>query len=113
MNERVKKVRKTLKISQEEFGNKLGVTKASISRIESGINNVTEQMAKSICHEYKVDYLWLTKGIGDMFIDIADTLLDQLVVQYELTLEETELLKDFLSLDKNERNVLMKFLRRS
>lgn len=69
MNERIKLIRKTLKLSQEDFGARLGVTKAAISRLESGINKLTEQMAKAICREFNVDYFWLTEGTGGMFVD--------------------------------------------
>ena len=60
MNERLNLLRKTLNISQEEFGKRLGVTGASISRLEKGERNITEQMIKSICREFNVDYIWLT-----------------------------------------------------
>ena len=70
LNKRLKLIRKTLHLNQEEFGNRLGVTKASISRLESGINNLTEQMIKLICKEFNVDYLWLTTGQGKMFADV-------------------------------------------
>jgi transcriptional regulator with XRE-family HTH domain len=67
LNERVKLIRKTLKLKQDEFGNRLGVTKASISRLEAGINNLTDQMVKSICREFDVNENWLRNGSGDMF----------------------------------------------
>lgn len=67
MNERVKELRKYLKLSQEQFGSKIGVGKSAISYIESGRSNLTEQTALSICREYNVDYLWLTTGEGEMF----------------------------------------------
>ena len=44
MNERVREVRKKLGLTLEKFGSQLGVSKVAISRIENGINNVTEQM---------------------------------------------------------------------
>lgn len=47
MNERIKLLRKTfLKLNQENFGKRLGVTNAAISKIEAGINQVTDQMVK-------------------------------------------------------------------
>lgn len=67
--ERVKEVRKSENINMtlEKFGEKLGVTKQTVSRIENGVNNLTEQMIKSICREFNVDYIWLTTGNGEMF----------------------------------------------
>ncbi|MDR0949280.1 MAG: helix-turn-helix domain-containing protein [Lachnospiraceae bacterium] len=67
--ERVKDVRKKLGLTLEQFGKKLGVGKTAVSKIEKGENNLTEQMTKSICREYGVDYIWLTTGEGEMFID--------------------------------------------
>ena len=46
--ERVKEIRKSLDLTLEKFGEKLGVTKTTISRIEKGVNNLTDQMTKSI-----------------------------------------------------------------
>lgn len=69
LNERLKQIRKALNLSQEEFGKHLGVTKASISRLEAGINNVTDQMTKSICREYNIDFHWFTTGEGEMFAE--------------------------------------------
>ena len=54
--ERVKEIRKTLDLTMEKFGEKLGVGKTAISNIESGNRNLTEQMSKSICREYNVNY---------------------------------------------------------
>lgn len=46
---RVKEIRKALGLTLDEFGGKLGVTKQTISRIENGVNGLTDQMIKSIC----------------------------------------------------------------
>lgn len=69
--ERVKAVRMSseVNLTLEKFGNRLGVSKASISNIENGNRNLTEQMTKSICREFGVDYIWLTSGEGKMFVD--------------------------------------------
>lgn len=70
MNEKIRTIRKTLDLSMEKFGDRLGVTKATISRIENG-GNVTEQMEKSICREFNIDPHWLKTGEGDMFRQIS------------------------------------------
>lgn len=70
MNERIKELRVSLGLSQEDFGAKIGLkSKASVSKIEKGINGTTEQTLRSICREYGASYLWLTEGIGPMFED--------------------------------------------
>lgn len=67
--ERVKQIRKSIGLTMEKFGERLGVTKTAISLIESGKNNVTDANIRSICREFKVDYIWLTTGEGEMFLD--------------------------------------------
>lgn len=68
MNERIKKVRKTLKLTQEQFGKIIGVTGAACSTIESGKNNPSIQTIKSICREFDVNEAWLLTGEGEMFL---------------------------------------------
>ena len=70
MNERVKEIRKKLGLTLDKFGERLGVGKAALSRIENGSNGVTEQMLKSICREFNVSEEWLRNGTGEMFIEL-------------------------------------------
>lgn len=65
MKERLREVRKSLNMSMEEFGGRLGVTRSAISRLEAGRSNLTEQMIKSICREFNVSYIWLKDGVGE------------------------------------------------
>lgn len=77
-NERVKEIRKTLSLTLEKFGERIGVTRGSMSNIENGNRNLTEQMTKSICREFSVDYMWLTTGEGEMFIDTDDDFIERI-----------------------------------
>ena len=76
--ERIREVRNTLGLTLEKFGDRLGVTKVAISNIEKGNRNLTEQMTKSICREFSVDYMWLTTGEGEMFIDTDDDFIERI-----------------------------------
>ena len=76
--ERVKEIRKSLNLTLEKFGEKLGVGKTAISNIEKGSRNLTEQMTKSICREYGVDYIWLTTGEGEMFVETDDDFMERI-----------------------------------
>lgn len=71
INERVKQLRKSLGLSGEKFGERLGVKRNTVSQLESGTNNLTDQMFKAICREYNVNPDWLRDGSGDMFVQLS------------------------------------------
>lgn len=102
--ERIREVRKELKLTLEKFGDKLGVGKGAISAIENETRNLTEQMAKSICREYNVNYDWLLDGDGEMFSDLPKTVLDELCVQYELDDLDRFIVELYVGLPKNVRD---------
>ncbi len=110
ISDRVKELRKTLNLSQEAFGNKLGITKASVSRIENGVFNLTSQLSKLICKEFNVDYFWLTEGTGEMFIKVPETLLDKLASQYNLSDKGRIILKTYLNASEEQQDALENFL---
>ena len=114
INERVKEVRKSLGLTLDKFGQPLGLKKSGLSLIENGINNVSEQLIKSICREYSVDENWLRTGNGDKMFVLE---LDEDAILVESLLNDVdnpvyELIKKFMklysSLDKTERAVLQK-----
>lgn len=76
--ERIREVRNTLGLTLEKFGDRLGVTKVAISNIEKGNRNLTEQMTKAICREFNVDYMWLTTGEGEMFVESDDDFFERI-----------------------------------
>lgn len=113
MNERVKILRKSLDLSQESFANKLGVTKATISRIEKGVNNLTEQMIKSICREFKVNEDWFRYGTGNMINEPDEFSLDEYVKSKGATDLELLLIKSFFEIPKNIRTTFLNYFERT
>ena len=110
MNERLKLLRIHLKSSQEEIGNRLGVNKATISRLEKGINNLTEQMIKSICREFNVNEEWLRNGIDPMFLPTVNDELKQLAQKHTFTDMEYKFFYEYLKLDLDKRLAVVEFL---
>lgn len=105
--ERVKILRKELNLTLEKFCERLGVTKVAISNIEKGNRNLTEQMIKSICREYHVNYSWLVNGDGEMFSnDDADLKerIDQ-IMEGESEFHKT-LIKSIINLDDESLAVI-------
>lgn len=111
MNKRLKELRISLKLSQKVFAEKLGITDSGLSNLENGKRNLTEQMIISICREFNVNRVWLVEGVGEMFTNIPETILDELAMQFSLSDEEKELVADFCKLPKEQRNAVMGFLR--
>lgn len=72
IGERIKKLRTSneLNLTLEKFGERVGVTKTAISKIEKNERNTTDQMFKSICREFNVNPEWLSNGVGEMFLEL-------------------------------------------
>ena len=68
-NERVKELRKSLGLTQEKFGERVGLKKSAISQIESGVNGVTDQLRLAVFREFNVNEDWLRTGEGSMFVE--------------------------------------------
>ena len=110
--ERVKEIRKALGLTLDRFGEKVGVKKQTVSRIENGVNNVTDQMALSICREYNVNYDYLMNGEGEMFDDLPQTVLDELCVQYNLDDLDKSLVEMYLEMPEQVRDYLKQEIRK-
>lgn len=68
IGDRIKRLRKQiLNKTQKDFGNKIGLKPNSVSDIESGKNNPSEQTIKAICREFNVTDEWLRTGSGNTF----------------------------------------------
>lgn len=107
MNERVKELRKALGLTLDKFGERLGVTKQTVSRIENGINNVTDQMFKSICREFNVREEWLRTGEGEMFVPASTFNLDEFVKSKGASDLELEIVKAYFELDEDVRDTII------
>lgn len=109
VNARIALLRSALDLSMERFGNKIGVTKSSINKIEKGENNPSEQTLKLICSQFNVNYLWLTEGIGDMFNEFPQTILDELVEEFNLDETDKMILEAYLEAPEDQRKALSNF----
>lgn len=110
MQERVKQIRQYLDLSQEAFGNALGVTKTAICGIESGRRGLTEQMAKAICREFNVNYDWLKDGEGDMFDAVPETLVDELGQEFNLDDLDRRIILGYLQLPESDRGAIKRYI---
>lgn len=112
MNERFKEIRKALELSQEKFGERLGVTKTAISKIESGTNNPTDTIIKLLCNEYNVNEEWLLNGDGEMFLTPEELYAD---IVTDAMLRGNEQIRDLIieasELNELQLNTLLEFIK--
>lgn len=113
MNKRIKTIRKDNKLSMEEFGKRIGITKASVSRIESGENNPSEQTLKLICIEFNVNYNWLLNGIEPMYEQTDNSSMARIdaIMTGENEFAKSTF-KEFAKLDKSEWELLEKIIKK-
>lgn len=70
MNKRLKELRKTLGLTQQQFASDIGLGKSSIGNIENGIINLTDRNISVICSKYNVNERWLRTGEGEKFAEL-------------------------------------------
>lgn len=112
MNERIKQLRKELGLTLEKFGEKIGVGKTAISKIENGDRSVTDQMFKSICREFNVREEWLRTGKEPKFVPVSTFNLDEFVKAKGATDTEIELVKTYFELDAGIRDTIIEHFAR-
>jgi transcriptional regulator with XRE-family HTH domain len=112
VNERIKKLRKALDLTQQKFADRIGVKQNTVAQYEMGRNVPIDSVIALICREFNVSEKWLRTGEGDMFrpadrnTDIArltkqllneesDSFKNRLIsILSNLTVEEWEFLED-------------------
>ena len=71
MNERIKKLRKSLDLTQAKFGEKIGSTQNNIANYETGRRIPSAAAINNICKTFNVNDDWLRTGNGEMFIEMS------------------------------------------
>lgn len=104
---RVKEIRTSMSLNQSEFASRLGVISATISRIEKGNRNITEQMLLSICREFHVNEHWLRTGEGEMFTQPETFSLDEYAQKSQLSELELDIIKSYMDLNKDVRQAIL------
>lgn len=70
LNERLKKLRKALDLTQQEFSNRIGIKRNTLAKYEIEANAPSAAVVTLICREFNVNEEWLRTGIGDMFLPV-------------------------------------------
>lgn len=112
MNNRIVQLRKSREWTQDEFAEKMGISKNYVSLIENGKKKPSDRLISDICREFNVNEKWLRDGIGDMY-DITDDEVASVVSElleednpfYELIVG---IMKTYQGLDSKSQELLRK-----
>ncbi len=91
MKERLKKIRKTLDITQQEFADRIGIKRNSYANYEIGRNIPIDAIILSICREFNVNEDWLRTGAGgdeNMFVKLSED--EELAMYTQMLLDSTD-----------------------
>lgn len=114
MKERLKKLRKTLDLTQQEFADKLKVPRNTIGGYEVGKSNPSVAVISLICTKFNVNEEWLRTGNGEMFIELTRDEQIEHFVGDALKSEDDSFKKKFISmlaaLDESDWEVLQKMV---
>lgn len=113
MNERIKLLRKSLELTQQEFADKLNVQRGTVANYEVGRNEPIDAVIFSICKTFNVNENWLRFGKGEMFLSTEDEvgemvsrLLDNDNPFYDLILDS---MRAFDRLNNKEKQAVCNF----
>lgn len=109
INDRIREIRNTLKLTQKQFGQRLAIAQSYLTNIETGKREVTEKILKLICLQFNVNETWLRTGNGEMFVEDDNTLLAQLSKQYNLDDFSRRFVETYIKLSEAQRKAVKDF----
>lgn len=68
MKDRIRKIRRELDLTQQEFADRIGIARGNVGAYEVGKNAPSDAVISLICREFNVNEEWLRNGTGEMFI---------------------------------------------
>lgn len=107
MKDRIKKIRKELDLTQQEFADRLGIKRNTISTYESGRNIPIDAVVSLICREFDIREEWLRTGEGEMFKPKPSDILDQLAYKYQFSNADYAIVEKFISLNPSKRKEMV------
>lgn len=110
MNTRIKKLRKTLDLTQRDFADRIGVKRNTVATYEMGRSAPSDAAISLICREFKVNEAWLRTGIGEMFSAAPSNALDKLAQDYNLSHGDYVFIEKFLKIKPEGRQIIMDFM---
>lgn len=69
---RTKELRKALDLTQQQFADRLGITRGAVSNWDFGRSDPSDSAISLICREFNVREAWLRDGAGEMLEQLTE-----------------------------------------
>ncbi len=101
---KLKMIRKELKVTQKELAEKIGVSRAQVANIEQGTRVITARIERDLVAYLNVNPEWLKTGYGNIFLDkYSDFALDT---------KEREFIDLYESLDDDSKQLIVETMKK-
>lgn len=114
IRKQIKLLRKTLNLTQAEFGQKLGVSGGVIANIELDRARINPVLLQHICDVFAVNKEWLENGQGEMFKDFSEDVKFEILCT-EIAQSDDTMLKNamrvYWSLSDEHKKVVWDFVK--
>ena len=111
INARIRSIRKDLRISQKDFGAKIGLGQGAVSFMEQNGNTVIEQNIRLICETFGINEAWLRTGEGEReAVSAASDPFLPLRQKHHLSFIEEQVLRIYFKLDETAREAVCQYV---
>ena len=83
VNQRIKRLRKELKLTQNEFSSVITISSGQLACIETEKRVVNDRTIKLICDSFKINNEWLRTGKGNIFGEDKDSRYNKIIALYD------------------------------
>ena len=114
MKDRIRKIRRDLDLTQQEFADRIGIKRNTIANYETGRNEPIDSVVSLICREFGVNEEWLRNGTGEMLVQKSkDEQISEMLGEIQKSGEDTfkhRLVSALANLDEDGWNSLEKLI---
>ncbi len=109
--ERIKKVRRSLDLTQQEFADRIGSKRNTVATYEMGRTDPSAAVVSLICREFGVSETWLRTGAGEMFVPSPEESVDELIQTHGLDDFSRQIILEFIKLRPEDRETVKRYVR--
>lgn len=115
IGDRVRAIRTSdvVNLTTEKFGERIGIQKSAVSKIENGRVSLTDQVKLLICREFRVNQTWLETGEGEMFLETSSPELQELARKYGLDEDAMKLIESFVDMPPEQQKIIIEYVKKT